>query len=161
MRHNYDKSKFLEILTENPFIIFACKKTGISRATIYRWIKENPDFKRAIDEAMKSGDSKIGEMAEMGLVKKINEGYFPAIKYRLDHTNSKYIPKRSIYVPPESEHNYINGRCKGCGRRPASIEKEEEDNLRKINEELELLENPKDEEKFMKEIAKEVREKFN
>ena len=160
MRHNYDKSKFLEILTENPWISYACKKTGISRATIYRWKKENPDFKRAIDDAIKSGFLKIGEIAEMGLIKNINDGNLNAIKYYLSHNNPKYIPKRSIYVLPESEHNFINGRCKNCGRRPTSIEKEEKENIKEINRELEEL-TGKDEVTFMKEIAKEVREKFN
>ncbi len=139
MKRSYDKSKFLEALTESPWISSASKKSGISRATVYRWMKDIPDFKRAVENAIKMGNSKIGEMAEMGLVKKINEGHFPAIKYYLDHTNSKYIPKRSIYIPPVSEHKHSRERCELCGRISISKEKEEEESNKKINEALSAI----------------------
>lgn len=147
MKHSYDKSKFLEILGENPWISFASKKSGISRATIYRWMKDSPEFRHAIDLAMKSGNSQLDEIAEMGLTKKIKEGHFQAIKYYLDRNNPKYMTKPNIYVSPPHihEHSADAEACEICIR--VAIEKEVKAREMKagIRKEIERLANPKTE----------------
>lgn len=144
MKHSCDKSKFIEILRENPWISFASKKSGISRATIYRWMKDSPDFKVQIDTAMKAGVSQLGEIAEMGLAKKIKEGNFNAIKYYLAHNNQRYVPKRSEYVfPPDHTHYDEPDRCERCGRISAMKEAEIKEKFRKIDEAFKRLSNSK------------------
>lgn len=147
MKHNYEKFKFLEILRENPWISFAAKKSGISRSTIYRWMKDDPELRRAIDEAQKAGSSQLDEMAEMGLVKKIKEGHFQAIKYYLDRNNPKYMTKPNIYVPPPHVHTHSTDAkvCKICihtAIEQGVIEKEMKEH---INKEIERLAHPKTE----------------
>lgn len=143
MKSRFVQTKFLEALGENPWISFACKKAGVSRATIYRWMKDIPDFKRAVDSAIKTGILQLGEMAEMGLAKKIKEGSWPSIKFYLEHRNPKYIPKRSVYVSPPEHIHSDDGRCERCGRFPASKEAEMRRTMENINKELKRIANPK------------------
>lgn len=104
MRNAYDKSKFIETLKEYPFVSFAAKKSGISRATIYRWMKDNPEFKKAMDDASEEGRLQCNDIAEMALMKQVKAGSLPAIKFFLTNNHEKYIPKRSIYVEPPSQN---------------------------------------------------------
>jgi predicted Fe-S protein YdhL (DUF1289 family) len=148
MKRNYEKSKFLELLGENPWVSFASKKSGISRATIYRWMKDSPDFRHAVDEAIKAGNSQLGEMAEMSLVKNIRDGNLNAVKYYLDHNNPKYIKKIQPYSSPPIVHDHSSGTdtCELCIR--AETERKAQDKMieRKINTALEKLLNPETEE---------------
>ena len=144
MKHSYDKSKFLEILRENPWIVFASKKSGISRATIYRWMKDNPDFQHEVEIATKAGNSQLGEIAEMGLVKNIKEGNLNAIKFYLTNTNPRYVSKRSEYILPPEHHHYDNpDRCELCGRLSVLKDAEIREKFKKMEKEIKELSNDK------------------
>ena len=43
-----EKELILEKLKEYPVITTACKKTGVSRQTLYRWCSENKAFKKEL-----------------------------------------------------------------------------------------------------------------
>ncbi|MDD5721104.1 MAG: AlpA family phage regulatory protein [Candidatus Pacebacteria bacterium] len=164
MKHNYEKSKFLEILRESPWISFASKKTGISRATIYRWMKDSPEFRREVNVAMKAGVSQIDEIAEMGLAKKLKEGYFPAIKFHLINNNPKYAPKRNIDPPPlfVHQHNDESEVCELCIRVAVEKENKEQEMKQRIKAEVTRLSNPKakkEKDALMKSILKNARER--
>lgn len=118
MKSKFLRNQFIEILSEKPFLNFACKKTGISRATVYRWLKDIPEFKDAVESALKLGRNNVGEMAEAGLVKMINDGSFKAIKYYLDNNDSRYMPKRTVFIPHvKHKHNLEPGEtCPECGK---------------------------------------------
>lgn len=92
MRRRYDKLKFIEYLEEFPYISYAAKKSGISRATIYRWMKDDKDFREAVNGALSFGNNGLIDIAEMGLVSLIKEKNLGAIKYFLEHTTEKYKP---------------------------------------------------------------------
>jgi hypothetical protein len=88
-----------------------------------------PDFKEAVEKATKDGNTQLGEIAEMGLIKSIKEGNINAIKYYLSNNNPKYISKRSVFVIPHEEHHIIGlfDRCELCGRAdPEKIAKHKE-----------------------------------
>ena len=47
---NKKKEKMLEELSASRGIIkIACDRSGISRNTFYEWIKQDPEFKKAVD----------------------------------------------------------------------------------------------------------------
>jgi len=48
----------------------ACKELGVSRDTFYRWLREDPEFKKKVDEI----DDIQGDFVEHQLFKKIKEG---------------------------------------------------------------------------------------
>src|SRR6266481_7285936 len=89
-RNEQDKESFLEILANTPFINHACKKAGISRATVYRLIKDDYRFKQKVNRALKSGRVNLVEVAETVLVKKIQAGEFGPIKFFLSHNSKRY-----------------------------------------------------------------------
>lgn len=102
MKRKYEQSKFIKTLEDVPFVSYAAKKAGIARATIYRWKKENPEFRFAMEKALNSGRDQLTDMAEMALVENIKNKDMGAIKFFLQHNNEKYRPVRTTYVPPNS-----------------------------------------------------------
>lgn len=99
-RNRDDQNRFLQILSEVPLIAPACKKAGISRATIYRWMKSNPDFRASVEEAQKSGRRNLEDAAESTILTLIREKNFSAAKYYLEHNSDRYKPMRAAYPPP-------------------------------------------------------------
>lgn len=98
MAHNeQDHERFLDVLAERPFINYACKKSGISRAAVYRWMKDNRHFKRKVDKALQVGRENIVEIAEVALLKKVQEGNVVAIKFALSNLSKRYRSKPVDY----------------------------------------------------------------
>lgn len=91
-----DKSKFLECLKTTPIIQTACQKTGISRATYYRWRKEDFKFKRRSDIALKNGINFINDLAESQLISSIKDKNMTAIIFWLKNHNPNYSDRRLL-----------------------------------------------------------------
>lgn len=47
-----DKARVLEVAKNTLSITGVAAKTGISRATIYRWEQEDPEFKKSLEETI-------------------------------------------------------------------------------------------------------------
>lgn len=99
VRSSDEKKKFLEILANTPFINHACKKVGISRATIYRWMHSNYRFKQKVLKAQNSGRENLVELAEVTLVNKVRNGDLAAAKFFLTHNSNRYRNKVQIIDP--------------------------------------------------------------
>ena len=48
MKHD-QKKLVVEQLKKNPIIQFVCERSGVSRATFYRWQKEDADFTKEVN----------------------------------------------------------------------------------------------------------------
>lgn len=92
-----DKKKFLEELEQTPFPSIACKRAGISKATIYRWRKEDIQFSRRMDAAIEAGRETITESAEAHTVVLIKKGDLRAIKLWLENNNKRYMKPRKPF----------------------------------------------------------------
>lgn len=89
MKENEEiKRKILQSLRETGIISFACNQVGISRNTFYRWIKDDYDFSNATSFAIDEGDYHLDDLAKSKFLEHIKSGYWPAIKYRLEHARS-------------------------------------------------------------------------
>jgi SOS-response transcriptional repressor LexA len=53
----------------------------LSRTTIYRWRKTNPEFKEKLDNALEYGRENVNDMAEAMLIQKIQERDMGATKF--------------------------------------------------------------------------------
>ena len=84
------KNLILERLRKTPIIQIACEKSGISRATYYRWRAEDENFKKASDDAISEGEALITDMSESQLVSLIHDRNFQAIHLWLKHHHPKY-----------------------------------------------------------------------
>ena len=104
MAKNSDtRVKFIQIIADTPFVNHACKKVGISRATFYRWMKDNKGFRDAVSQALKDGRENTVEIAEAVLLKKMREGDLGATKYYLSFNSERYAPRRAAPTPAINE----------------------------------------------------------
>ena len=97
-----DKELMLKALREMPIIAVACEKASVGRTTFYSWRKNNKEFLRLSDEAMKNGEEFLNDMAKSQLVSLMKDKYWPPIKYYLEHRHPEYIEKDYTKVKTES-----------------------------------------------------------
>lgn len=96
-RQEKDKQALIEALKEMPIIQIACKKSGVSRATYYRWRNEDRKFKRQSEAAMEQGFEYVNDMSESQVVALIREKKLPAITLWLRHHHQRYGAKTKNY----------------------------------------------------------------
>src|SRR3989338_3287041 len=89
-RKVHEQNLLLEQFKKLPIVQIACEKTGIGRATYYRWRKENGEFAKSADEAIADGTGLVNDMAESQLLTQIRDGNLGAITYWLKHRNPAY-----------------------------------------------------------------------
>lgn len=93
-----DKAKdaFLEQLRKTPILQIACEKMGVHRMSIYRWKQEDPEFAKAVDEAMLEGRLMVNDLAESQLIGAIKDRNMTAIIAWLKHNHPGYKTKLEI-----------------------------------------------------------------
>ena len=75
-KKQHTKKRLLEALDKSLGIIStACKIAGLNRATYYRYIKEDPEFKEAVEDIAEGAKDYV----ETQLYKAIQEGNIPCI----------------------------------------------------------------------------------
>lgn len=102
-RQSKEKTALLEHLEKRPIVEVACTRAGVSRATYYRWLKEDDDFADKAEYAKRKGRDIVNEMAESVIIRKIQEGDMGAAKYWLNNNHSNYDSKRKALTRPEEE----------------------------------------------------------
>lgn len=95
-RQEEQKALLLEHLNKTPIVQIACEKSGVGRATYYRWRKEDPDFAVRADEALSEGRLLVNDMAESQLMSAIRDKNMTAIIYWLKHHHSSYTTRVEI-----------------------------------------------------------------
>ncbi|MDD5041973.1 MAG: phBC6A51 family helix-turn-helix protein [Candidatus Peribacteraceae bacterium] len=95
-RKTREQAALLEQLRKMPIIQVACEKAGVSRATYYRWRKEDDAFTTSADEALQDGVSLVSDMAESQLLTGIRNGNLGAVMYWLKHRNTNYNTKLEV-----------------------------------------------------------------
>ena len=99
MRQKNDKEALVEAFREMPIIQVACKRTGISRATYYRWRKEDKNFRKQCEDAMNQGFEYINDLSEAQIINLIKEKKLPAITLWLKNHHPQYGSKTKTYIP--------------------------------------------------------------
>ncbi len=95
-RQEKDKQNLLATLKEMPIVGIACKRANISRATYYRWRKEDKNFLQQSEEAMAEGVEFINDLSEAQLVNLIREKSWPALAFWLRKRNPKFLDRMEI-----------------------------------------------------------------
>lgn len=103
MKNDTNKKLFLENLKRVPIIQVACEKSGISRATIYRWREKDKRFRKDLEKALSEGEALINDMSESQLVSLIREKSFPAIRFWLNHRHTKFKEKLEVKAKIETQ----------------------------------------------------------
>lgn len=97
-RQTNDKQALIVALKEMPIIHVACKKAGISRATYYRWRKEDINFLQESENSLIQGIEFINDISESQLITLIKEKKMPAISMWLKHNNTRYGGKLKAVI---------------------------------------------------------------
>ena len=95
-RQQKDKQAIIDNLKRMPIIEVACTKSGVSRASFYRWKIQDPEFAKAVEEAQADGDALIGEVAVSKIIKGINDDNLTAAMYWLNHRDPRFSNKVEI-----------------------------------------------------------------
>lgn len=93
MKTELHKSKLIEQIKKTPIIQIACEKTGISRATYYRWRKLDANFREEAEQALLDGVALVNDMAESQLISAIRSQNMTAIIFWLKHHHKDYKTK--------------------------------------------------------------------
>lgn len=96
MKTDKERKIILDQLRKTPIVQIACEKTGIARATYYRWRKQSKQFKKDSDKAIIDGRHMINDLAESQLINAIKEKNFGAIKFWLNSHHVDYKNKVEI-----------------------------------------------------------------
>ncbi len=96
MKKDKTREIVIEQLKKTPIIQIACEKTGISRATFYRWKKENKEFAKVTNDAITEGEMLINDMSESQLISLIRDKNLTAIQLWLRHHHPKYTNKVEV-----------------------------------------------------------------
>lgn len=101
MRSKKDKIKFLEALSKTSIVSHACNASGIAKATIYRWIKEDEEFAKLFEEAQEQGRSSINDLAESQVISHIKKGEKWAVEFWLNSNHLRYYkPRKPMPAEP-------------------------------------------------------------
>lgn len=95
-RKAQEQALLLEQFRKLPVVSIACEKTGIGRASYYRWRQEDSAFAAAADEALVDGTNLVSDMAESQLLSQIRDGNLGAVMYWLKHRNPHYNNKLEV-----------------------------------------------------------------
>lgn len=87
------KQQLLAEFAKTPIVQVACQKTGISRATYYRWRKDDPVFAESAEQALTESAALINDMAESQLIQAIKAQNMTAIIFWLKHRHRAYGTK--------------------------------------------------------------------
>lgn len=93
MKTKEQKEKLIDQIKKTPIIQIACEKTGVSRATFYRWKKSDRKFRDAAEEALLDGEALINDMAESQLISSIRDKNMTAIIFWLKNRHKNYKNK--------------------------------------------------------------------
>lgn len=128
-RQSTEKQSLIDILKKNPIVQFACEKTGISRATFYRWKKEDKDFCEQAEKSLSEGSSLINDLAESQLISAIRDRDMTGIIFWLKHRHPAYTTRVEVTANVKQENpelteeqkEKINQALALAGLKPAEV----------------------------------------
>ena len=95
-RKKKQKNLLIEQFSKIPIVQVACEKTGISRATYYRWCKEDRDFNTEAEQALEEGVGLVNDMAESQLISLMKNKNLTANIFWLKHRHRAYKTRVEI-----------------------------------------------------------------
>lgn len=103
-RQAKQKAQVIEMLKKTPIIQIVCDKTGVSRATYYRWKKEDATFAKQAEEALDDGAKLVSDLAESQLISAIRSGNLTAIIFWLKYHHPAYA--NTVEITGRLMHDY-------------------------------------------------------
>ncbi len=86
----YQKEDVIEEIKKELTIKAVCNKLKLSRQTIYRWLKEDKKFKKALHQARKEAIDNLNDECENRVINKIMNDDSGMIKFWLKYHHEDY-----------------------------------------------------------------------
>ena len=96
VRREKEKRALLDLLRKTPIIQIACERSGVSRATYYRWRDEDEEFRSRSESALREGEALVTDMSEAQVISLIKEKNWSAISFWLKHHHPKYATRLEV-----------------------------------------------------------------
>jgi len=103
MKKGRTQKPFIEQLRKMPIVQVACEKTGVSRNSVYRWRNEDPEFAKAMDEAIAEGEAIVNDLGESQLLTLMKEKNWHAISFWLRKRNPKFKDRIEVSMAQKQE----------------------------------------------------------
>lgn len=87
---NYQKSDVVEEIKNELTIKAVCKKLGLSRQTVYRWLKEDKGFSKELSKSRKEAIEDMNDECENRVLNKIRNDDAGMIKFWLRYHHDDY-----------------------------------------------------------------------
>ncbi len=107
MKTNKTKELLLEQLKKTPIVQVACEKSGVGRATFYRWKKDDQEFATKADEAITEGASLVNDIAESQLMSAIKDKNLTAIIFWLKYHHPAYATKVEVTARLKADNEIL------------------------------------------------------
>ena len=140
VRISTNKEQVIEKLKQLPIVQVACEKSGISRATYYRWRNDDTKFTKLSDIALREGRLLINDIAEPKLLTAIKDQNRTAIIFWLKYNHPAYTTRVEITQPAEDSNKlsfkeqlkitkalHLSGLLKGGDRDESRQERNKKD----------------------------------
>lgn len=134
-RQAKQKAAVLEQLKRTPIVHVACEKSGVGRASYYRWRKNDLDFARLADESLAEGASLINDMAESQLISSIKDKNLGAIIFWLKSHHPAYTTKMEVTAQLKSQDEHLTPEQEAIVTKALKLASVIPDSLPKIKEE--------------------------
>ncbi len=102
-KRQQQKDVLCEQLKKTPIIQLACEKTGLGRATYYRWRKEDSKFAENADISIHQGVLLMNDMAESQLLSAIKNQNMTAIIFWLKNRHKAYTQRVEVTAKIENQ----------------------------------------------------------
>ncbi|MFC1622673.1 phBC6A51 family helix-turn-helix protein [Patescibacteria group bacterium] len=106
-RQEKNKELIVEQLKITPIVELASKKSGVSRASFYRWKIEDKNFAQEVEKALEEGSSRISDLAESKLISAIQDQNISAISLWLKSHHKDYGNKLEITGKIKTENEAL------------------------------------------------------
>ena len=96
LRIKKNKELIIEQLKRIPIVQAVCEKTGVSRASYYRWRQKDKEFRKSSDKAIFEGILFINDLAESQLISSIKDKHMTGIIFWLKNRHKGYRDKVEV-----------------------------------------------------------------
>lgn len=95
-KQDINKELLVEQLKKTPIVQVVCEKIGVSRASYYRWRKDDKEFVEAADTALLDGSQLVNDLAESQLISAIKDKNLTAIIFWLKSHHAAYATRVEV-----------------------------------------------------------------
>jgi hypothetical protein len=120
MKKERVRKKLIDELRKTPIIQVACDRHGVSRQSVYRWMKEDDSFLSEVEEAVFEGSGLVNDAAESNVLNGIKNKDAGYTKFWLKHRHPQF--RTPFYIRDESRDVIVQQQAELAKRAEKEID---------------------------------------